>query len=61
MKSEIEAGRDIKHFSLDFRLENYKEDTKFIDTYKKSIQFKINKRPQSSQFNSTKPANNSSK
>lgn len=54
IRSEVEAGRDIHKFSLDYRLENNnKEDEKFVDTYKRVIKFKINKRPHSSQFNAS--------
>jgi selT/selW/selH-like putative selenoprotein len=53
IKNEIDNGRDIKRFSLEFRLENENEDENFVDTYKKVLKFKINKRPFSSQFNAT--------
>lgn len=50
---EYEKGGDIKKFSLDYRLENENEDEYFVDTYKKVIKFKINKRPFSSQYNAS--------
>jgi hypothetical protein len=53
MRAELEAGRDIQKFSLEYRLENENEDEYFVDTYKKVIKFKINRRPYSSQFNAS--------
>jgi hypothetical protein len=53
IKAELDAGKDIKRFSLEYRLENENEDENFVDTYKKVLKFKINKRPFSSQFNAT--------
>lgn len=53
INEEYEKGGDIKKFSLEYRLENENEDEYFVDTYKKVIKFKINKRPYSSQFNAS--------
>ena len=53
IRDEIDRGGDIKKFSLEYRLENENEDQYFVDTYKKVIKFKINKRPHSSQYNSS--------
>ncbi len=51
--SAVNEGKDIKRYSLQYRLENEEQDQHFIDTYKKVLRFKINKRPFSSQFNAS--------